>query len=106
MTMMKLIGKKLTNAVVFGLMLAAPFTASAADIVVSDGQVLEGPQQANSTIKGNGTENITFKGEADKHFSLSGVNGTATIKDVNNITLTGEWGGDGSVFYTNGANSI
>ena len=104
--MMKLIGKKLTNAVVFGLMLAAPFTASAADIVVSDGQVLEGPQQANSTIKGNGTENITFKGEADKHFSLSGVNGTATIKDVNNITLTGEWGGDGSVFYTNGANSI
>lgn len=104
--MMKLIGKKLTNAVVLGLMLAAPFTASAADIVVSDGQVLEGPQQANSTIKGNGTENITFKGEADKHFSLSGVNGTATIKDVNNITLTGEWGGDGSVFYTNGANSI
>lgn len=104
--MMKLIGKKLTNAVVLGLMLAAPFTASAADIVVSDGQVLEGPQQANSTIKGNGTENITFKGEADKQFSLSGVNGTATIKDVNNITLTGEWGGDGSVFYTNGANSI
>lgn len=104
--MMKLIGKKLTNAVVLGLMLAAPFTASAADIVVTDGQVLEGPQQANSTIKGNGTENITFKGEADKQFSLSGVNGTATIKDVNNITLTGEWGGDGSVFYTNGANSI
>ena len=75
MTMMKLNGKKLTNAVVLSLMLAAPFYASAEEITVSDGQVLTGPQNANAniatTIKGSGTENITFEGDADKQFSLS-----------------------------------
>lgn len=110
MTMMKLNGKKLTNAVVLSLMLAAPFYASAEEITVSDGQVLTGPQNANAniatTIKGSGTENITFKGDADKQFSLSASGGvTSEIKDVNNITITGAWGGDDSVFYTNGANS-
>ena len=108
---MKLNGKKLTNAVVLSLMLAAPFYASAEEIItVSDEQVLTGPQNANAniatTIKGSGTENITFKGDADKQFSLSASGGvTSEIKDVNNITITGAWGGDDSVFYTNGANS-
>ena len=107
--MMKLNGKKLTNAVVLSLMLAAPFYASAEEITVSDGQVLTGPQNANAniatTIKGSGTENITFEGDADKQFSLSASGVTSEIKDVNNITITGAWGGDDSVFYTNGANS-
>ena len=106
---MKLNGKKLTNAVVLSLMLAAPFYASAEEITVSDGQVLTGPQNANAniatTIKGSGTENITFEGDADKQFSLSASGVTSEIKDVNNITITGAWGGDDSVFYTNGANS-
>lgn len=103
---MKLIGKKLTNAVVLGLMLAAPYAASAEDITVTDGKVLEGPQTVNSTIKGTyGTENITFKGDPNQNFSVSAVGGTSEVKDVNNITITGAWGGDDSVFYTNGANS-
>lgn len=106
---MKLIGKKLTNAVVLGLIFAAPYAASAEEITVSDGQVLTGPQNANAniatTIKGSGTENITFEGDADKQFSLSASGVTSEIKDVNNITITGAWGGDDSVFYTNGANS-
>ena len=105
--MMKMIGKKLTNAVALSLMLSAPFSASAAEITVTDGQILEGPQAVNSTIKGtDGSENITFQGESDKQFSVSAVNGTSEVKDINNITLTGNWGGDGSVFYTNGTNSI
>ena len=115
---MKLNGKKLTNAVVLSLMLAAPFYASAEEITVSDGQVLTGPQNANAniatTIKGSGTENITFEGDADKQFSLSASGVTSEVKDVNDITLTGTWAykdedpgkGDGSVFYTNGANSV
>ena len=107
--MVKLNGKKLTNAVVLSLMLAAPFTASAAEITVSNGQVLTGPQNANAniatTIKGSGTENITFKGDADKQFSLSASGVTSEIKDVNNIAITGIWGGDNSGFYTNGASS-
>ena len=105
--MMKMIGKKLTNAVALSLMLSAPFSASAAEITVTDGQILEGPQAVNSTIKGtDGSENITFQGESDKQFSVSAVNETSEVKDINNITLTGNWGGDGSVFYTNGTNSI
>ena len=107
--MMKLNGKKLTNAVVLSLMLAAPFYASAEEIIVSDGQVLTGPQNANAniatTIKGSGTENITFEGDADKQFSLSASGVTSEIKDVNDIAITGIWGGDNSGFYTNGANS-
>lgn len=106
---MKLNGKKLTNAVVLSLMLAAPFYASAEEIIVSDGQVLTGPQNANAniatTIKGSGTENITFEGDADKQFSLSASGVTSEIKDVNDIAITGIWGGDNSGFYTNGANS-
>ena len=104
---MKLNGKKLTNAVVLSLMLAAPFTASAEEITVSDGQVLEGPQTVNSTIKGtDGTENITFKGNGTDNFSVhASGGGTSTVNNVNNITITGLWGGDNSGFYTNGKNS-
>lgn len=108
--MMKLNGKKLTNAVVLSLMLAAPFAASAEEITVTDGRTLTGPQNASAntatTIKGTGTENITFKGDPDKQFSLSASGVTSEIKDVNNITITGAWGGDDTVFYTNGANSV
>lgn len=105
--MVKLNGKKLTNAVVLSLMLAAPFTASAAEITVNNGQVLEGPQTVNSTIKGtNGTENITFKGNGTDNFSVYANNGgTSSVKVVNNIAITGIWGGDNSGFYTNGASS-
>ena len=104
---MKLNGKKLTNAVVLSLMLAAPFTASAAEITVTDGQVLEGPQTVNSTIKGtDGTENITFKGNGTDNFSVhASGGGTSKVENVNDITITGYWGGDNSGFYTNGANS-
>lgn len=107
MTMMKLNGKKLTNAVVLGLMLAAPYAASAADITVSNGEVLTGPQTVNSTIKGNnGTENITFEGNETDNFSVYANNGgTSSVKNVNDIAITGIWGGDNSGFYTNGANS-
>ena len=105
--MMKLNGKKLTNAVVLSLMLAAPFAASAEEITVTDGQVLEGPQTVNSTIKGtDGTENITFKGNGTDNFSVhASGGGTSTVNNVNNITITGLWGGDNSGFYTNGKNS-
>lgn len=104
---MKLIGKKLTNAVVLGLMLAAPYAASAADSTVSNGEVLTGPQTVNSTIKGNnGTENITFEGNETDNFSVYANNGgTSSVKNVNDIAITGIWGGDNSGFYTNGANS-
>ena len=104
---MKLNGKKLTNAVVLSLMLAAPFYASAKEITVTNGQVLEGPQTVNSTIKGtNGNENITFKGNGTDNFSVYANNGgTSSVKVVNNIAITGIWGEDNSGFYTNGANS-
>ena len=104
---MKLNGKKLTNAVVLGLMLAAPYAASAADITVSNGEVLTGPQTVNSTIKGNnGTENSTFEGNETDNFSVYANNGgTSSVKNVNDIAITGIWGGDNSGFYTNGANS-
>ena len=104
---MKLIGKKLTNAVVLGLMLAAPYAASAEEITVTDEQVLKGPQKVNSTIKGTyGTENITFEGNGTDNFSVYANNGgTSSVKDVNNIAINGSWGGDNSGFYTNGANS-
>lgn len=107
MNVMKLIGKKLTNAVVLGLMLAAPYAASAEEITVADGQVLEGQQTVNSTIKGtDGTENITFKGDGTDNFSVYANNGgMSSVKDVNNIAINGSWGGDNSGFYTNGASS-
>ena len=104
---MKLIGKKLTNAVVLGLMLAAPYAANAAETTVTDGQVLEGPQTVNSTIKGtDGNENITFKGNGNDNYSVYAKNGgTSSVKNVNNIAINGSWGGDNSGFYTNGASS-
>ena len=100
MTVMKLIGKKLTNAVVLGLMLAAPYAASAEDIAVTNGKVLEGQQTVNSTIKGtDGTENITFKGNPNQNFSVYAENGNSKVENVNNINITGTWGGDNSVFH-------
>lgn len=97
---MKLIGKKLTNAVVLGLMLAAPYAASAEDIAVTNGKVLEGQQTVNSTIKGtDGTENITFKGNPNQNFSVYAENGNSKVENVNNINITGTWGGDNSVFH-------
>lgn len=104
---MKLIGKKLTNAVVLGLIFAAPYAANAAETTVTDGQVLEGPQTVNATIKGtDGTENITFKGNGNDNYSVYANNGgTSSVKDVNNIAINGSWGGDNSGFYTNGASS-
>lgn len=104
--MLKKANKKLASAIILSLMIAVPFSASADEIAVTDGQTLEGPQTANSTIKGtDGTENITFEGDSSKQFSLSGVSGKASVENVNDITLTGTWGGDGSVFYTNGSGS-
>lgn len=104
---MKLIGKKLTNAVVLGLIFAAPYAANAAETTVKDGDVLVGPQTANSTIKGTvGNENIIFKGNGTDNFSVYANNGgTSSVKDVNNIAINGSWGGDNSGFYTNGAGS-
>lgn len=104
---MKLIGKKLTNAVVLGLIFAAPYAANAAETTVTDGQVLEGPQTVNSTIKGtDGNENITFKGNGTDNFSVYANNGgMSSVKNVNNIAINGSWGGDNSGFYTNGAGS-
>lgn len=98
--MVKLNGKKLTNAVVLSLMLAVPYAASAAGNPVIDGEVLEGPQTVNSTIKGtDGTENITFKGKLSQNFSVYAENGTSKVENVNNINITGTWGGDNSVFH-------
>lgn len=97
---MKLNGKKLTNAVVLSLMLAAPFTASAEEFTVTDKQVLKGPQTVNSTIKGTeGTVNITFEGDPTQNFSVYAENGTSKVENVNNINITGTWGGDNSVFH-------
>lgn len=103
---MKLIGKKLTNAVVLGLIFAAPYAANAAETTVKDGDVLVGPQTVNSTIKGTeDTVNITFEGNGTDNFSVYAKNGTSSVKNVNNIAIKGYWGGDNSGFYTEGADS-
>lgn len=104
---MKLIGKKLTNAVVLGLIFAAPYAANAAETTVNDGDVLVGPQTVNSTIKGtDGNENIIFKGNGNDNYSVYAKNGgTSSVKNVNNIAINGSWGGDNSGFHTDGANS-
>lgn len=104
---MKMIGKKLTNAVVLGLMLAAPYAANAAETTVNDGDVLEGQQTVNSTIKGtDGTENITFKGDPTRNFSVYAENGNSKVENVNNINITGTWGGDNSVFYAGESGNV
>lgn len=104
--MLKKTNKKLASAIVLGLMMAVPFSASAEKI--STDTVFEGPQTANSTIEGTtGNENITFKGKPEEAFSVSAINGgTSEVKNVNDITITGAWGGDDSVFYTNGSDSV
>lgn len=105
--MMKLNGKKLTNAVVLSLMLAAPFSASAEEITVTDKQVLKGPQTANSTITGTeGTVNITFEGDPTQNFSVHAENGTSKVENVNNINITGTWGGDNSVFHAGESGNV
>lgn len=108
--MLKKANKKLASAIVLGLMMAVPFSASADEITVNNGDTLKGPQNTNAgvatIIKGTGSENITFEGDAGKQFSLSASGVTSIIQEVNNITLTGQWGGDGSVFYTNGSGSV
>lgn len=105
--MVKKTNKKLASAIVLGLMMAVPFSASAKTITVSDGQTLEGPQTANSTIQGTtGNENITFKGNGTNNFSVSANSGgTSEVKNVNNINITGYWGDDNSGFYAKGENS-
>lgn len=58
------------------------------------------------TLTGNGSETITFEGNPSQQFSaVNAVGSTTSIQNVGNIVLKGTWGGDGSVFYTNGADS-
>lgn len=105
--MLKKANKKLASAIILSLMIAVPFSASADEITVSDGQTLEGPQTANSTIQGTtGNENITFKGNGTNNFSVSANSGgTSEVKNVNNIDIAGYWGGDNSGFYAKGEGS-
>ena len=104
---MKNVNKKLARAVVLGLMMAMPFGASAADSTLTgDNTELTGPQGSNVNIKGStGEESVTFIGDANQQFSVSAVNGKSEISGVKDIILKGTWGGDGSVFYTNGDNA-
>ena len=103
---MKKASKKLTAAVLMGLLAAAPFCASAADQTLTEDTTLTGFQGSNVTITGKtGEESVTFEGDAAKQFSVSASDGTSEISNVKDITLTGTWGGDHSVFYTNGANA-
>ena len=89
-----------------GLLAAAPFCASAADQTLTEDTTLTGPQGSNVTITGKtGEESVAFEGDAAKQFSVSASDGTSKISNVKDITLTGTWGGDHSVFYTNGANA-
>lgn len=89
-----------------GLLAAAPFCASAADQTLTEDTTLTGFQGSNVMIKGKtGEESVTFEGEAEKQFSVSASGGTSTIDNVKDITLTGAWGKDGSIFYTNGADA-
>lgn len=102
--MMKKVNKKLASAVVLGLMLAVPVGVSAQ--TVNDGDILYGMQGTNITIEGVDTsESVVFEGNPNEQFSLAAVGGEAAINNIDNITLQGTWGGDGSVFYTNGADS-
>ena len=89
-----------------GLLAAAPFCANAADQTLTEDTTLTGFQGSNVTITGKtGEESVTFEGEAEKQFSVSASGGTSTIDNVKDITLTGAWGKDGSIFYTNGADA-
>lgn len=81
--------------------------ASAATITAESGKVYEGAVLGNGDVfQGTGSENVTFHGVESTTFAASNANGTTTtIKDINDLTLSGKRGGDGSVFYTNGAGS-
>ena len=101
--MMKKMNKKLASAIVLGLMLAVPVGVSAK--TVNDGDNLYGMQGTNITIEGTGNESVIFEGNPNQQFSIAAVGGEANIRNIDNILLKGTWGGDGSVFYTNGSNS-
>lgn len=81
--------------------------ASAATITAESGKVYEGAVLGNGDVfQGTGSENVTFHGVESTTFAASNANWTTTtIKDINDLTLSGKRGGDGSVFYTNGAGS-
>ena len=101
--MMKKMNKKLASAIVLGLMLAVPVGVSAK--TVNDGDNLYGMQGTNITIEGTGNESVIFEGNPNQQFSIAAVGGEANIRNIDNILLKGTWGGDGSIFYTNGSNS-
>jgi outer membrane autotransporter protein len=52
-----------------------------------------------------GTESVTFKGDSNQQFSM-GSYGEYEIKNLGNVTLSGKWAADGSVFYTNTSGSF
>lgn len=77
--------------------------AYGAEYDISSNQEFIGPVGSNSSIKSDGKYTVTFKGDSEKQFSLSAVGGKSEIiGDQLDVVLAGTWGGDGSVFYTNG----
>lgn len=79
------------------------FTAYGAEYDISANQEFIGPVGVNTSIKSEGKYKVTFKGDSGKQFSLSAVGGKSEIVGTKlDIVLAGAWGGDGSVFYTNG----
>ena len=81
--------------------------ASAATITAESGKTYEGAVLGSGDVfQGTGSEDVTFHGIKSDSFAASNANGTTTtIKDINDLTLSGKRGNDGSVFYTNGAGS-
>lgn len=102
--MLKKTNKKLASAVVLGLMMAVPFSASAEEISTD---TTFSTSQTNASITGTtGNENITFKGDGSFEYSFIAASGSASINNVNDIDVIGTWASANcGPFYTNGDNS-